>query len=225
MVLASGPAEVRERCYRLVGDLDIPLVILQEAAPTSVLDACAVIQDDVGGARDLTRHLLACGARRFLFVAPSCVWPAIQRRENGIRSMLPQDGSFVRIECEERDFHATMAAVDRFLSRHALPDVIMGGNDQIATAALRVLEQRGHLVPRDVQVTGYNDFPFRNFIRPLLTTVKSAANPIGQSCAQAVLSRLDAGSFQERLIDHRVTLELGTTTATAPAPVARSVGR
>ena len=91
----------------------------------------------------------------------------------------------------------------------------MGANDQIAIAALRVLEERGLVVPRDVQVTGYNDFPFRNFIRPLLTTVRSSAIEIGRSSAQAVLARLDKGTFLERTVEHGVTLDIGTTTSLA----------
>ena len=217
-IIASGPASTREKIYRLVGDVDLPLVVIQEPAPESVSDACGIFQDDFGGAQVLTRHLLDCGARHLLFVAPSRAWPAVERRERGIRSTLGQDCSWKKIECEEEDFDLTAAAIDRFLEHHPLPDAIMGANDQIAIAALRVLKQRGLLVPRDVQVTGYNDFPFRNFIRPLLTTMRSSAIEIGRSSAQAVLARLDKGVFLERSVEHGVTLDVGTTTSLVNGP-------
>ena len=212
VVIASGHKDVRELCYRTVSDVDMPLVIVQEEVPSSVQDACGVFQDDFGGAQSLTRNLLARGARRFLFVAPSCTWPAIERREDGMRSVIPKTCSWTRITCEEQDFEATMAVVDRYLDREPHPDVIMAANDQIAIAAIRVLDRRGIGVPHEVQVTGYNDFPFRNFIQPLITTVKSAAKRIGESCAEAVLSRLDSGAFHKRDIMHPVTLDFGTTT-------------
>ena len=231
VVLASGPREERERCYRTVSDNNMPLVIVQEAVPASVPDACSISQDDFGGARELTRHLLGCGTRRFLFVAPSCAWPAIERRESGIRSTLTEECSFVRIDCDEGNFDDIVALVDRHLGHNVLPDVIMGANDQIAMAALRALDRRGIVVPREVQVTGYNDFPFRNFIHPLLTTVKSAANRIGRSCAEVVLARLDAGYFTDGRIEYDVALDVGSTTAVlradpldliAPTPISRS---
>ncbi len=218
VIIASGPASMRKRIYRLVGDVDLPLVVIQESAPESIGDACGIFQDDFGGAQVLTRHLLGCGARRLLFVAPSRAWPAIERRERGIRSILGHDCSWAKIECEEEDFDATATAIDRFLAIHPLPDAIMGANDQIAIAALRVLDERGLVVPRDVQVTGYNDFPFRNFIRPLITTVRSSAIEIGRSSAQAVLARLANGVFLERSVEHGVTLDIGTTTSLLSGP-------
>ena len=212
VVIASGPRALRERIYQVMGDVDLPLVVVQEDPPASIDDACGVVQDDFGGAQLLTRHLLDCGAKRFLFVAPCRPWPAIERRESGIRSMLPDDCTLTKIECEEENFDVTAAVIDRYLTGHSPPDAIMGANDQIAIAALRILEQRGLLVPQDIQVTGYNDFPFRNFIRPLLTTIRSAANDIGRSCAKVILARLDQGAFHERTIEHGVALDRGGTT-------------
>ena len=88
----------------------------------------------------------------------------------------------------------------------------MGANDQIAMAALRVLDRRGIRVPSSVQVTGYNDFTFRNYVSPLLTTVKSNADEIGHSSAAAILSRLDKGCFEKTVVALPVTLDIGETT-------------
>ena len=225
MVVASGPTEIREQLYCLLGSVDLPLVVVQEEAPASVTDACGILQDDFEGAQLLANHLVACGATRVLFVAPSCAWPAIERRERGIRSVLLDRASVVTVRCEEQDFEATFAAIDRYLGATPIPDAIVGANDQIAIAALRVLEQRGIVVPTTIQVTGYNDFPFRNFIRPLLTTVRSAANEIGRSCAQAILQRLSNEAFQHRVIKHGVTLDIGGTTLQLPAKSARRMPR
>ncbi len=222
VIIASGSASDRERLYRLMGDVDLPLVVVQEDAPSGVRDACSVLQDDFGGAQILTRHLIERGTRHLLFAAPSCPWPAIERRERGIRAMLGDQGAFAKVECEEEDFDATASAIERYLESHPLPDAIMGANDQIAIAALRVLERRGTSVPEQVQVTGYNDFPFRNFIRPLLTTIRSAADEIGRSCAEAVLTRLDRGNFHERTIEHGVTLDIGGTTTPIIDPPVRA---
>ena len=217
VVIASGPVENRRSVYRAMSDTSLPVVVVQDE--TDLEDGCAIGQDDLGGAQALTRHLLAAGARRFLFVAPACVWPAVERREAGIRQALPEGCSFFRTDCDEHDFEATSAAIDRCLDERALPDAIMGANDQIAIAALRVLDRRGIIVPRDVQVTGYNDFAFRHYVTPHLTTVASRAVDIGRSCGQAILARLDGDAFDERRIVFPVSLDLGGTTRSDAAPV------
>jgi LacI family transcriptional regulator len=70
-------------------------------------------------------------------------------------------------------------------------------------------------VPQGIQVTGYNDFDFRNYTSPLLTTITSPAEAIGLRGAQAILSRLDAGAFPTRTIELPVRLNLGDTTLPA----------
>ena len=211
-IFGSGTPALRAQLYHAICGIGLPLVVVQDDAPPDIEDACSIIQDDFSGAQFLASHLVERGARRILFVKPSHAWPAIERRELGIRSALPESCTLVTIDCDERDFAATAAAIDRYIADHPLPDAIMGANDQIAVAALRILEQRGFSVPRDLQVTGYNDFPFRDFVRPLLTTVRSAAGDIGRSCAAAILARLDRGIFEERTVVHGVTLDVGSTT-------------
>ena len=212
VVVASGPPDARSEAYHLLGNVRLPVVIVQDGAQDGIGDCCAIMQDDHGGACLLTRHLLDRGAKRFLLVAPSRAWPAIERREAGIVAALPEGCSFHNVECNEHDFTGTAAAIDHALDRLELPDAVMGANDQIAIAALRVLHRRGIDVPRDVQVTGYNDFAFRGYVTPLLTTIASSALDIGRSCARTILARLDTGSFGDRTVVLPVTLDVGGTT-------------
>lgn len=211
-IITSGQRQIRESFYKLLSNLQLPVVIVQDEAASHWDDACAIFQDDYGGAQILTRHVLGRGAKRVLFVAPSRSWPAIERREMGIISTIPESCSFARIDCDERDFKATAKAIDQALDRAPMPDVIMGANDQIAIAALRVLDRRGINVPEGIQVTGYNDFTFRNYVSPLLTTIKSSADEIGRRSAITVLSRLEKGEFQELRIELPIAIDVGETT-------------
>ncbi len=186
--------------------------MVQEEAPAAIDDACGVLQDDFSGASELARHLTDRGARRIVWLAPQRGWPAIERRVTAIRSGLPKGATLSEATCDELDFQGTVAAVDRILGSGPPPDAIMGANDQIAIAALHALRRRKLRVPRDVQVTGYNNFAFRNFATPLLTTVTSCATDIGYRAAQAMLARLDSGAFRERRIELPVQLTFGETT-------------
>ena len=212
VIITSGPKGARDGLYEMLSELHLPVVVVQDELSGHLDDACAIYQDDFGGAQMLARHVLGQGAKRILFVAPSRDWPAIERRQQGIVSVLPETCGFSKIECDERDFMATARAIDQALDGAPLPDVIMGANDQIAIAALRVLDRRNIRVPHAVQVTGYNDFTFRNYVSPLLTTVKSNADEIGHGSAAAILSRLQNGAFERTTIQLPVTLDVGETT-------------
>ena len=212
VVHASGAIAGREQIYGLLSDINLPVVVIQDDLQLATADSFSIRQDDFDGATMLAQHLLKNGAKRYLFIAPACIWPAIERREAGIRSVLPKNCDFLKVLCEEHDFTATAAAVGHALDQYPRPDAIMGANDQIAIAALSVLQRRGISVPHDIQVTGYNDFTFRNYVTPLLTTIKSRASDIGRDCASAILARLESGTFVAKALVLPVTLDLGETT-------------
>ncbi len=211
-VTVSGESALRERAYELIGDMNVPVVVLQDRAPAGMRDACSVLQDDWGGANSLTRHLIARGARDILFVAPRRPWPAIERREAGIVAALGSGDRFSRIECDEQDHAETLQAIENQIREQGAADAILGGNDQIAIAVLKVLAQRGLRVPADIRVAGFNNFAFRNYTTPLLTTVTSAAYEIGRRTAEVVLFRLKTGNFEKIEVNLSVSLQLGQTT-------------
>lgn len=218
IAIASGPVAMRQRVYELLSAVNLPVVVIQDALPACVDDGCAIMQDDFCGAELLARHLVERGAKRFLFVSPSCVWPAIERRRSGIKSVLPKRCSLSELSCDEHDFAGTTAAIEKALTMRLAPDAIMGANDQIAIAALRALERRGMSAPVEAQVTGFNNFDFRQYVTPLLTTVTSNAADIGRSCAEAILARLDDKVFKQRTINLPVTFEPGGTTRSDTRP-------
>ncbi|MBL8579106.1 MAG: LacI family DNA-binding transcriptional regulator [Mesorhizobium sp.] len=214
VVMTSGPPQMRAEAYRLLAGAQLPLVVIQEPAPSDIDDACAVMQDDFGGAQMLTKHVVDRGAKRLMWIGPTRDWPAVERREAGLRSALPLDAQLQHVACNEEDFVATTDAIAAALDTNPLPQAILGANDQIAIAALKVLARNNVSVPDQIQVTGYNDFAFRNYSTPLLTTVTSSAYQLGQRAAQMILSRLEEGQFQERKVELSVKLNVGDTTLT-----------
>ena len=211
-VIVSGEPVFRQRAYKLISRMTVPVVVVQERAPSCLADACAVLQDDRGGAELLTRHVLERGARSILFVAPERSWPAIERREAGVVAALGGRGCLQRIKCDEQDHAATLRAIANKVGQGSVPDAILGGNDQIAIAVLKVLAQQKLQIPGDVRVAGFNNFVFRNYTTPLLTTVTSAAYEIGSKVAEVVLSRFSTGTFAEAEVKLGVALTVGETT-------------
>lgn len=212
VVVASGPREERHAVYARLSSSGVPFVIIQEEVPLELSDGCAVLQEDATGSAELTRLLLERGASRFVFVGPDRPWPAIEQRLSGVEQVLDGEYELTIAACNELDFKASLAAVDRLFEEGADFDAIIGGNDQIAIAALSVMKSRGIRVPEDLQLTGYNDFPFRQYVSPSITTVSSNALEIGRRCAEILLNRLETGEFAERCVLINVQLRIGQTT-------------
>jgi DNA-binding LacI/PurR family transcriptional regulator len=81
---------------------------------------------------------------------------------------------------------------------HGLPDAVLGGNDQIAIAALLWLQGRGLDVPRDILVAGFNGLEFRRYARPALTSVRSPALAMGERAGAMLIERIETGRFPSR---------------------------
>ena len=58
--------------------------------------------------------------------------------------------------------------------------------------------ERHRRIPEDVRVTGFNGFDFWRYVTPELTTVRSPAFRLGEEAAQAMVRRLQQGSFAAR---------------------------
>ncbi|MCB1486796.1 MAG: LacI family DNA-binding transcriptional regulator [Bauldia sp.] len=194
-VMASGPRPGREEVYRLLERLHHPLAIIQDDM-AGLADTCCFIQDDETGARMITEQVIAAGARTLFFAAPDHLWPAVERREAGVRAAARRRAKVMRIGCNEADFQGSIATILAAFERRGVPDAVVGANDQIGIAAIHAAMQRGLVVPDDLMVTGFNAFPFRQFSGPLISSMRSPAYALGEAAAVGLLSRIDGEGFE-----------------------------
>jgi LacI family transcriptional regulator len=199
MVL-SGSRATRRRVVERIAATNQPLVILQEEVPDEVRDAASIHFDDRGGARELARALVTDAVRHVLFLVPALEWAAMQRREGGIREILASrpEVRLSVVKSANEGFEACQAALGAFLAKGDEPDLVIGGNDQMAIAAMRYLQGVGRNVPGDIQVAGFNGLEFGRYSTPELTTVAAPAFRLGEAAANAMFHRLDTGSFPFR---------------------------
>jgi|GEM_PF-150419 len=200
-LLTSGEPLQRQQTIAQVAALGQPLVLIQDELPDSIRDACSVIQDDAGGGAEIARHLFQRACQQAVMLLPSVAWAAMERREAGVRSVLAtidQPPVLHVVRCGDEGFDDTQAAFAQHVEKHGVPDVVIGGNDRMAIAAMKYLRARGCAVPEQVRITGFNGFDFWRYASPELTTVFSPAFQLGEKSARALLTRLDTGSFPWR---------------------------
>jgi len=203
----SGERQERLAAMRLAAGLGQPLVVIQDRNASGLNDVCFVRQDDKSGAEQLAKEILKRPCRKAMMVVADIPWPAVEHRVAGFKGVFEKSGiklDFVR--CDETNSQAITDAIADYLDREGVPDVLVGQNDQIAITAINLLNARGMEVPRDVAVTGYNAFPFTGVSNPVLTTVRSRAYDLGVTAANAILYRLEHGTFEHR--EYTLSLDL-----------------
>lgn len=200
-LMLSGDTRARRAIIDRVAHLRQPIVLIQDRMPDAAADCASVLQDDFGGARAVAEHLLGGGARRLAMLTPALEWPAMERREEGVRAAVAACGDPVALHVvrgRNEGFEATQAALAQHIEQHGVPDALIGGNDQMAIAGMRLLSDRGLRIPQDVSVTGFNGLEFWRYATPELSTVFSPAYALGETAADAMLARLADGVFPFR---------------------------
>jgi LacI family transcriptional regulator len=182
---------------------------------------CVVIgQNDFDGGRQIGDHLVATGCRNCWMTVPRTEWAAIQSRLAGVSASLEKAGlpPPTLIRCDDESFPVNYEATLAALRQGPRPDAIIGGNDQMAIAAMKACIDFGISVPDEVQVTGFNAFEMWRYVDPPLTTVQSAAKALGERAGAELIARLQSGHFATREIVLPVTLQLGRSTRSAEGP-------
>jgi LacI family transcriptional regulator len=213
-LLLSGAAEERKAFLKRIRPIQQPIVLLQEHRPTDIDDACVIHQDDYAGGLAIARHLCRPGIpppRRIMMLRPLVDWSAMLERERGLRAGLPEDTEVILVHSVDEGHEATQQALKAAISRCGPPDIIVGGNDAMALAGMKLMTAKGFSVPDDVRITGFNGFDVWRYSSPELTTVLSPAYQLGWRAGEEILKRLSIGHFTEPEIIFPVELQPGGT--------------
>jgi DNA-binding LacI/PurR family transcriptional regulator len=210
-----GSNEVRAEMLQVLDRLDEPVVLVQETLPVSREDRCVVRQDDYGGSRMIADHLAARGVQRLVVVVPRFSGPMTDARLKGLRDGFRATRRNIAIElvtCDYNTYEHAYAALDGSFASSGLPDAVVGINDELAMAALRVLQDHQTPVPDKVIVAGFNGFNPPGYTRPDLTTVVSCPTELGASAASSLLGYLEGGRFEQQEIVLPVHFRMGQST-------------
>jgi LacI family transcriptional regulator len=142
-----------------------------------------IAPDNVGGARDMTRHLLELGHRRIGFIDGPPGFPPSSERAEGYRLGLSAAGIEPDPELAasgrfDEDGGARAAA--ELLDRRPDLTALFAANDVMAFGALRELRGRGIEVPGDVSLAGFDDIRMAGYLHPSLTTVRVPMYELGR---------------------------------------------
>lgn len=145
--------------------------------------------DNRGGARQAVQHLVSLGRRRIATIAgPYDQENSAADRLAGYRDVLLDAPHLVeRADYTRQGGADAMAAL---LDRCPDLDAVFVASDFMASGALQVLRERGHRVPDDVAVVGFDDLAeIAESTDPPLTTVHQDVEGMGRLMARLLYDR------------------------------------
>ena len=177
------------------------VVLLNCAADSSEFDAIKI--DNVGGAEEMTKHLLSLGHRRIAFIAGAARNVDAEERRRGYRMalraarvardpILEIDGDFT----ESGGYRAAKALVG--LRPAQRPTAIFAANDSMAIGALSALREAGVGVPQEIAVTGFDDIPIAQYTSPPLTSVRVPIIELGERATERLVATLASDRRRRR---------------------------
>ncbi len=200
ILLGQGPGGSAVEVVRKLG---LPCVVWGEAKRRD--SYCVVGSDNVHGGELAAERLYSLGRRRLAFCGDARHAEVAARLEGFKRFAATHNCAVVaEVPCEF-SFPAGAAAVARLVADEIAIDGVFAASDSIAMGVVRALIDRGHRVPEDVSVIGYDDMPIGASFVPALTTVRQDWAAGGGSLARKVVlaiagQRVDPEQLPTQLI-------------------------
>jgi DNA-binding LacI/PurR family transcriptional regulator len=163
----------------------VPVVVWGAQMPQQLY--CSVGGDNHAGGLLATRHLLALGRRRMVFLGDARL-PEVQLRLAGHRQALQEAGIAFDPALElpvPFEVMAARKAMDQLCAEDSRFDAVVACSDLLALQAVQAVHATGRRVPADVAVVGYDDMAVATWSDPPLSSVHQ---PVSLAGAEMVLA-------------------------------------
>jgi LacI family transcriptional regulator len=191
--------------HNLSGKLPVVLV-----ARGDVVGCDAVRAENLASSALLTTHLMGHGRSHLVFVGDPDSSPDVAERYSGFRTAhvvaeVPLRRPPLRVPLVEG---AGIQVADEILRRRVKVDGLVCGNDDVALAIMKRLQDNGAHLPDDLAVVGWDDVNAARYISPALTTVRQPIRELGRLAIQRLRDRIVGGQEvgQARVLPSQVVI-------------------
>jgi LacI family transcriptional regulator len=176
------------------------------------LTADAVVQDDVGGAQEATRHLIGHGHHTIAFIGDDS-WPGLRRLQGWQQALdaATLAGGEDLAHLGEVDAAVLIPALRRMFAAPEPPTAVFSSNARCTIAVLTALQALGRT---DVGLVGFGDFPTAAVLTPPVTVIDQDGAAMGRFAAERLFTRMDQPT---RRLRRRTVLPVSLITRTSCA--------
>jgi DNA-binding LacI/PurR family transcriptional regulator len=211
-VLVIDPRDGDPRLAALT-ELGLPAIVIGSHA-SGADEPAAISLDDSQVAHSLFDYLAALGHRSVAYISGPAEFQHTRLRADVLNGLGPRG---VTGDVITTDFSPTAAASSarQLLSRAEPPTALVFDNDVMAIAGLRVAQEMGLSVPRDLSIASFDDSTVAGLVHPSLTCITRDTFGLGADAAAFLLEQIDAS---ERLEDRIGALPQLTVRESTAAP-------
>jgi LacI family transcriptional regulator len=210
---------INRKVYNDIIGSGIRLIMITN--PKEGVRAPYVKVDNMLGGYMAGKHLIELGHRRICFISPNKKELLTHKRSlhsenieryNGLYQAL-REYSLLGNESiiEAFDENVTEATVEELLRFSPKPTAIFAYSDMMAIKIMRLLESRGHRVPDEFSIIGYDDLDIASWVSPSLTTIAQPKVELGRISALKILGLLEGKSTTETVIKPELIIRKSTS--------------
>jgi LacI family transcriptional regulator len=170
---------------------DIPVICAVRRVEGTSLEA--VLAADMDGAYAGTRHLLALGHRRIGLIVGMAESTSGKERLAGYTRAMQEAGLRVDAKLVHRGRYVPETGVNganALLSLAEPPTALFVANHESSVGVLRVVSERGIVIPSDLSLLFYEDSPWFEWQRPSISVVDSGAADMANLAVDRLMQRL-----------------------------------
>lgn len=175
----------------------IPMVAISRRIS---FDIPAVITDEKGGMSKAMEHLLANGHRQIGVIEGGKNLEATQLRHQGWWQEALKWGlepKHFPIEYGNYRYNSGREAAGRLLDNYKNLTALLCFNDEMALGAKSAANERGLQVPRDISLTGFDNWELSGYADMRLTTVERNARKIAVEGTKMLVSIIEQGGVPD----------------------------
>lgn len=171
----------------------MPIVVINNQSPEDY--QCSIANDDVDGARNVTRHLITLGHTEIAYLGNASADRINEDRLLGFRAEIQRASLQVNdkfiVNCPTSEIEDGVHGMQALLKSEPRPTAVFCFNDLMAIGALSVLNANKIAVPEEISIAGFDNIPYSAYTCPPLTTFDQPKRMIGAEAAQMLLGIID----------------------------------
>jgi len=152
--------------------------------------------DEIGSAREMTRHLRSRGHRRIAMIAGPHDTPGGRFRLVGFEQEMGEDFDPALVEAGDYSQESGSVAIAKLLERAPDIEAVFAASDLMAAGAIAALRRAGKRVPDDIAVAGFDDSGLAATHEPPLTTMRQPWERLSDEMVSLLLEVIEGGRPQ-----------------------------
>ena len=202
------PTQANTENVTFLKERGIPFVLIGRHFPEMEVDS--VVCDDVKGGEEGTKHLIAQGHRRILFLnGPKCISSAAERlagyKAALTNASIPFDPALVH-EVPIVAGNSTRI-IDSIVKANIRFSAILAFSDLIAWEVMYALQKHGLENPKDYSIVGFDNTQSKLFFPLPMTSVGSSKTTMARFALDLLFKRLNSDQLlpsQKRVLDTKL---------------------